>query len=520
MSLWLELLLRSAVLLGMAELMRRVWGSRPAAVRHKLLLYALLLLALLPLLVVLLPRIRVPLLSPAVPAADVSVSQTMRIASRPSSSPNWPLWIWIGGVLCGASPLLISAFATQRMIRHAKPMQIAPASTVPVLLSEHAMVPLTCGIIKPVIVLPASAREWTPLRLRAVVLHEMAHIERRDVLAQIAAQFVTALWWFQPLAWFVRRKLRMESELACDAAVLASGLLPSQYAAELLDIAQSIRRPALANFAGIGMARRGDLETRLNSILNPSRARPSRGRAWSAIALLTSVALVASSVTASTNNSHRSGGLFMKRSLLAALLASSGLSAATITGSVFDSRGAALADAKLILDNPDTGQKFEAVSAADGTFALPEAPGGEYILRIDKAGFKPFLSAFNLKDDSVLKRGLTLSVDYDQKNSPAAADSGNIRVGGQMAQENLIRKVQPIYPVDAKQAHLQGTVELNAEISKEGVPEELHVIRSPGASLSESALEAVRQWRYRPVLLNGNPVAITTDIIVNYTLKE
>jgi len=211
----------------------------------------------------------------------------------------------------------------------------------------------------------------------------------------------------------------------------------------------------------------------------------------------------------------------MKRSFLAALLASSGLSAATITGSVFDSHGARVADAKLTLDNPDNGQKFEATSSADGSFALPEAPGGPYILRIDKQGFKPYLSAFNLKDDSDLKRELTLTVDDSEKtNATAAAAAGYIPVAGEVAENNLINKVQPVYPADAKQAHLQGTVEIQADISKEGVPLELHVIRSPGASLSESALEAVRQWRYRPVLLNGNPVAVTTDIIVNYTLSE
>jgi TonB family protein len=63
-------------------------------------------------------------------------------------------------------------------------------------------------------------------------------------------------------------------------------------------------------------------------------------------------------------------------------------------------------------------------------------------------------------------------------------------------------------------------VELEATISKDGVPVELRVLRSPSDDLSESSLEAVRQWRYRPTLLNGQPVEIVTDVIVNYTLSQ
>ena len=524
--LWIELLLRSAVLLGAAELVRRFLRHKPAAMRHKLLVCTFLLLAALPVLLVFLPEIHLPLPSTATPRAGVSVTETLYApATATRTTPaNWPVRIWLGGILCALCPLLIGAIATRRMVGRAQPMANSPGSSVPILLSKDAHVPLTCGIFKPRILLPLAARHWTPLRLRAVVLHELAHIERRDVLVQCAAQLVVALWWFQPLVWLLRRKLRLESELACDSAALGSGLLPSQYAAELIAIAQSIRHPALANFAGIGMARGGDLETRVRSILNSSGLNPSGkllppARMWSATALLIAITVAASTLTATTSSTaFPSGGLSMKRTLIAAVLASTGLSAATITGSILDSSGATLPDAKLTLSNPDTGQKLEAVSGQDGKFALPETPAGDYILRVDKTGFKPLLREFNLKDDSAVQRALTL--DPEPRNSPASAASGVIRVGGRVAQSNLVHRVQPIYPAASKQARVQGTVELQAHISKEGVPLELQVLRSPGDDFSESTLEAVRQWRYRPVLLNGNPVEIVTDVIVNYTLNQ
>ena len=211
----------------------------------------------------------------------------------------------------------------------------------------------------------------------------------------------------------------------------------------------------------------------------------------------------------------------MKRSLFSGLLASAGLSAATLTGSVFDPSGAAISDAKLSLINPDTGQKLETSSGPDGKFALGNAPAGEYILRVEKPGFSPLLREFHFKADSNVERGLTLAAAPGKAaDSLPPSESKRIRVGGEKAQSNLVRKVQPVYPQAAKSARLQGTVELEAVISTEGVPLEIRVVRSPGDELSQSALEAVRQWRYRPTLLNGNPVEIVTDIIVNYTLSQ
>jgi protein TonB len=94
-----------------------------------------------------------------------------------------------------------------------------------------------------------------------------------------------------------------------------------------------------------------------------------------------------------------------------------------------------------------------------------------------------------------------------------------IRVGGQVAEANLIRKVQPQYPPLAKSARVQGTVEFTAVISKEGNIENLQLVRGHPL-LVQAAKEAVLQWKYRPTLLNGQPVTVVTDIIVNFTLSQ
>lgn len=101
---------------------------------------------------------------------------------------------------------------------------------------------------------------------------------------------------------------------------------------------------------------------------------------------------------------------------------------------------------------------------------------------------------------------------------PSAAPS-RIKVGGNVAAHNLISQPRPVYPPEAKQAGIQGTVQLSAIIDREGRIEHLEVI-SGHPMLAPAALEAVKQWVYRPTLLNGQPVEVQTQIDVNFTLSQ
>ncbi len=94
-----------------------------------------------------------------------------------------------------------------------------------------------------------------------------------------------------------------------------------------------------------------------------------------------------------------------------------------------------------------------------------------------------------------------------------------IRVGGNVQQANLIRQPRPVYPPLAKQARIQGVVRLNAIIGKDGTIQNL-TVASGHPLLVPAALEAVKQWLYKPTLLNGEPVEVVTTIDVNFTLSQ
>jgi protein TonB len=94
-----------------------------------------------------------------------------------------------------------------------------------------------------------------------------------------------------------------------------------------------------------------------------------------------------------------------------------------------------------------------------------------------------------------------------------------IRIGGGVSEANLIHRVQPVYPPAAKITHVEGIVEFTATISKQGAIENLQLVRGHPL-LVNAAREAILQWRYRPTLLNGEPVEVITDIMVNFTLSR
>ncbi len=102
---------------------------------------------------------------------------------------------------------------------------------------------------------------------------------------------------------------------------------------------------------------------------------------------------------------------------------------------------------------------------------------------------------------------------------PKAVTPKRIRVGGQVEAAKLIFQPKPEYPPLAKMARIQGTVRLEAIISKDGTIQDLKVL-SGHPLLVKAALEAVQRWRYQPTLLNGEPVEVVTEIDVNFTLQE
>lgn len=145
--------------------------------------------------------------------------------------------------------------------------------------------PLTWGLWRPVVLLPAAAKTWAPSALDAILAHERAHIRRMDWGAHLAARSVAALFWFHPGVWWAAARLAAEAEHAADDAALAGGARPSDYAALLLSMAP-------AGGPGLGAGGRS-LGARVRAVLDGRDRDPRRAAVLAVCGLLSALALPA-----------------------------------------------------------------------------------------------------------------------------------------------------------------------------------------------------------------------------------
>jgi len=195
--------------------------------------------------------------------------------------------LWIAVALALLARLAVGALRVRKLRLSAEPVRdaewrdladslrpaISTRRSVALFWSAHVPVAVTSGLRRPVLLLPESAQRWDAPRRRVVLLHELAHVARRDWPALLLAEVAVAVYWFHPLTWILARRLRREAERAADDRVLAAGTKPSVYAGHLLGIFRSLVPSSGEPLPVMGMARPSHFEERLRSILDPALGR-------------------------------------------------------------------------------------------------------------------------------------------------------------------------------------------------------------------------------------------------------
>ena len=312
---WLQVSVRVAVLLGTAGLAALIMVRSSAAARHRVLALAVAASLALPLLAWALQG-----LAPAHEwgLADAPAQRVLDAivigAGEPESSdvvggPGWSRWLalaWAVGTVLVSLRLVRGYEAARTLARATSPgacsaWDEALADAAATLDLRDAVVlrrsdvvrsPMTIGLLRPQIVLPAEAERWSHERLRAVLIHELGHVRRRDALTQLGAQIVCALHWPNPLAWLVAARLRVEREYACDDLVLAAGIRASSYADDLLDVVRGCASHRSARIGVMAVADRCDAEARLRRVLDQDTPRRPLGPWFRGLATLATVAAV------------------------------------------------------------------------------------------------------------------------------------------------------------------------------------------------------------------------------------
>lgn len=256
------------------------------------------------------------------PLLEASLSSAIQAPERstaptPVREPNtWPptlvhvAWsVWALGALWVLARLGIGLARTRAIVKRSTEAAtwdrvVARAASctglrVPVRMTGELDAPAVAGVLAPVVLVPLASSTWSDERRHAVLLHELAHVRQRDCLANVLAQLVCAAHWFDPLAWLLVRRLRVERELAADDAVVAAGARASSYAEDLLAISAALVRPVPPG--ALGMAERSQLAARIAAIVSTERARRPRGRAATTLLVTAfTVALLALACTTPT----------------------------------------------------------------------------------------------------------------------------------------------------------------------------------------------------------------------------
>ena len=292
---------KAALLIAAALLVAACVPRASAAMRHAILLTALIGAMAVPLLSAALPT-----LTPSAAARASSLAggpeprrwvdnALLLLMVRSDDAPGIPvrstlrgaverngLWIlalWLAGAILALARVAADLAAARRIRRRARFVTRVGAG-IPLLESDEIHTPVVVGLWRPAILIPRGSARETAAPLGTVITHELAHVERRDCLAQLAGRVACAAYWFDPLVWWAARRIALERERACDDRVLSSGADPLAYSQLLLDMARR-GTPALMRPQALpSMAQSMHLEKRIVSILTarPARRGPSRWR--------------------------------------------------------------------------------------------------------------------------------------------------------------------------------------------------------------------------------------------------
>ena len=622
MSLLLEIAAKSGAIFLVALVTTTALRGYSAALRHFVLAVAFLCVAAVPVLTVWAPvwRLSVPASWLGVEAGTpVRFAQWTDAASDVTRSPSVPQrvpaqngvspvqfasGIWLAGALAalastGAGMWRVSRFARGARLLHRGRWR-AHADEVAVLCgirrplqllqSAHPTMLVTWGLMRPRILLPVDAAGWSADRIRIVLYHELAHVQRCDWAILIAARVVRALLWFNPLAWIAFRRLRQESERACDDTVLGRGVSAPDYASHLLAVAREAVRHRTWS-AATAIAQPSTLEGRIRAMLNerldrtPLTARARWTTTFASLGMALAVAGAGLSVLAAPVDARATASASQPAGhtrseptahvelsgAATVVVGASRVSAArmvveappavqaapgTIRGVLYDQLGGLLPGAQVRLVHQLDGAKYDTTTDRDGAFLFTALPPGDYELNTSLLGFATVSNLMKVGAGDTIERAVTLPIGTLEETisvtggGPVTGANGALPqttggtqhgvrtrsspeprtffsggIGGQIRAPLKTLHVSPRYPADASGSDV---VFLTARVGIDGflsdlreVAPEITSVRAQAshAAFVASALDAVRQWEFTPVLLNNVPVEANITIRVYYSAQ-
>lgn len=201
-------------------------------------------------------------------------------ATLGESSTPWVFFAWLTGFLF-FSVRKVSDFVAMRRWKkessicdlddlfHETQSELGFHKSTQIRIHPALKSPVVTGLLSPTIYLPSSCAQWSEKTLKMALLHELSHVQRRDLWMALLADLACMLHWFNPAVWWMRSTLLTQCEYACDAHLLQKGADPKSYANALCDVAESSSLPPLS----LAMAGHAPLRQRIEQIASPKNNR-------------------------------------------------------------------------------------------------------------------------------------------------------------------------------------------------------------------------------------------------------
>jgi TonB family protein len=584
------------LLLGLAAatLARR----RSAALRHWILAAAIACAVVMPLVELVAPAWRLPILPAGAPRAaealalrDAGNQPAVQVATASSADSTdfavLPLLsaAWAAGT---GGCLVLLAVGIGRLVRvaaRAHPVRdgrwTAEAASLAaryglsrppaILQTEHPTLLFTWGLRQPRVLLPAAARDWGDDRVRIVLGHELAHVVRGDWAMQILAEFLRCAYWFNPVVWVACRRLRLESEHACDDAVLSLGVAAPDYASQLLDLARVFRQSRRSLLPAPAMARSSDLERRVRVMLNARADRSPVGRPAGLIVLLALLSLtvpIAGLSLGAANSESVAAALpaspaatvvtemappimppAVPRPLASASRAASPAPAARpqATGpgsfaiSVADQNGRFVPNANVLLSRT-MGPFGKTLTNQGGEATFSNVPAGDYALAVSVPGFKTAKLILTAEAGRTVRAHVVLQLGAIAEMLVVTATAGSNPFGptvpaprhaavpatddpcrdavegGCVTPPRKLVDAKPIYPARHAEAGVSGVVVIEGSVQTDGSVGDLQPAPNADPDFADAAIRAIRQWQFSPTRLGGVPMEIRMTVTVQFAI--
>ncbi|MBI3402073.1 MAG: carboxypeptidase regulatory-like domain-containing protein [Acidobacteria bacterium] len=544
-------MIKVSLILLCGLLATRLLRRRSAALRHAVLAATILCAGAAPLIAPLVPAVHVPLhpsllgstVQPLTLFIPVKVTRPEEdlAASAPATS-GFALraiagrvlgGIWLGGafvsmLFLGAGLARLARLAARSVrVTDARWAHLLTAMSrgygirreVRLLQSDHPSLLVTWGLRRPTIILPGAAGGWSDDRVRIVLGHELAHIRRRDWISHLASALLRAAYWFNPLVWIACRQLRLESEQACDDAVLALGVAGPDYATHLLEVARAFKQSRITVFPAPAMARPSSLERRVRAMLNTHLVRTPLTRA-AGIAI--AIALTAITIP------------------LAGLVASAQSSTASFSGVLVDAVGRIMPDTTLVLINVQSKERKEIRSDATAHFAFAGLAAGDYTLEATRPGFNTSQGRMSLEAGQSLVRDVALQVGDLHETitiyggagpTPAKAKAAKMinqsgiesctppATGGEITPPLKLADRKPTYPPAQQAAGVGTRVEIDTRIGIDGFPKDFRLTTPADPDFVNALIDAVKQWQFSQTKLDCVPVEVTMHVTASFVVQ-